>query len=65
MSHCDGIHREKAEEARNVRVELATDGFNSYGMMDASYSCWPVFVIPLNPPPRPGVLFQQQTYLCR
>ena len=24
--HFDAIHREKAEEARNVRVALATDG---------------------------------------
>ena len=28
----DMIHREKALEARNVRVALATDGFNPYGM---------------------------------
>ena len=48
-THFDGIHHEKA---RNVRVTLATDGFNPYGMVAASYSCWPVFVIPLNPHPR-------------
>ena len=58
-THFDEIHHEKAKEARNVRVALATDGFNPYGMMATSYSCWPVFVIPLNLPP--GVLFQQQT----
>jgi hypothetical protein len=46
-------HLDKLEEARNVRVALATDGFNPYGMMVAPYTCWPVFVIPLNlPPPR-------------
>jgi hypothetical protein len=28
--HFDAIHHEKAEEARNVRVALATDGFNPY-----------------------------------
>ena len=49
-THFDEIHREKAQEARNVHVALATDGFNPYGMVAASYSCWPVFVIPLNPP---------------
>jgi hypothetical protein len=54
----DGIHREKADEARNVRVALATNGFNPYGLMDAPYTCWPVFVIPLNLPP--GVCFQRQ-----
>ena len=29
----DEIHREKALEARNVRVVLATDGFTPYGMV--------------------------------
>jgi hypothetical protein len=43
-------HPLKAEETRNVRVALATDGFNPYGMMAAPYTCWPVFVIPLNLP---------------
>ena len=54
--HFDNIHRNKSGEARNVRVALATDGFNPYGMMAAPYTCWPVFVIPLNLPP--GVSFQ-------
>jgi hypothetical protein len=56
--HFDAIHREKAEEARNVRVVLATDGFNPYGMSAAPYTCWPMFVIPINLPP--GVCFQRQ-----
>jgi hypothetical protein len=34
-THIDGIHHKKAEEACNVRVALATDGFNPYGLMDA------------------------------
>jgi hypothetical protein len=51
-------HPDKAQEARNVRVALATDGFNPYGMMSAPYICWPMFIIPLNLPP--GVLLQQQ-----
>ena len=53
----DGRHSEKAGESRNVRVALATDGFNRYGMAAAPYTCWPVFVIPLNLPP--GVMFQR------
>jgi len=57
-THFDGIHREKALEARNVRVVLATDGFNPYGLMAAPYTCWPIFVIPLNLPP--GVVFRRQ-----
>jgi hypothetical protein len=50
-------HPDKPEEARNVCVVLATDGFNPYGMMVAPYKCWPVFVIPLNVPP--SVSFQR------
>ena len=54
-------HRLKSDEARNVRVALATDGFNPYGMMSAPYTCWPVFVIPLNLPP--GVAFQRHNMI--
>src|ERR1041385_2566563 len=35
------------------------DGFNSYGMASSSYSCWSVFVIPLNLPPQ--ALMQRNT----
>jgi hypothetical protein len=31
-THFDAIHYEKVEEAYNVRVVRATDGFNPYGM---------------------------------
>ena len=62
-THFDGIHHEKAKEARNVCVALATDGFNPYGMMAAPYTCWPVFVIPLNLPP--AYAFNDRTYSCR
>ena len=48
----------KAAEARNVRVAIATDGFNPFGMSAGSYSCWPVFVIQLNLPP--GVLITRK-----
>jgi hypothetical protein len=48
----DEKHADKAGEARNVRVALAIDGFNPYGMLAAPYTCWSVFVIPLNLPPR-------------
>jgi hypothetical protein len=47
--HFDAIHREKAEEARNVRVALATDGFNPYGMKAAPYTCWPCLLSPSTP----------------
>jgi hypothetical protein len=62
-THFDVIHHEKALEARNVHVALATDGFNPYGMMAAPYNCWPVFVIPLN---LSSVSFSNgRTYFCR
>jgi hypothetical protein len=37
-THFDAILHEKAEDAHNVRVALATDGFNPYGLMDAPYT---------------------------
>ena len=42
----------KAGDPRSVAVAISTDGFNPYGMSAATYSCWPVFVIPQNLPPR-------------
>jgi hypothetical protein len=45
-------------DARNVRVAIAIDGFNPFGILAAQYTCWPVFIIPLNLPP--GVCMQQQ-----
>jgi len=33
-------------DAQNVRVAIATDGFNPYEMLADPYTCWPVFVIP-------------------
>ena len=38
----DGRHSEKAVESCNVRVALATDGFNPYGMAAAPYTCCPI-----------------------
>jgi hypothetical protein len=46
----DRIHHDKAKEARNVRVALAIDGFNPYGMMAAPYTCWPPQSLPRHPP---------------
>jgi hypothetical protein len=50
-THFDAIHHEKVEDAHNVSVVLATDGFNPYGLMVVPYTCRLVFVIPLNMPP--------------
>ncbi|KAL3638393.1 hypothetical protein CASFOL_017764 [Castilleja foliolosa] len=40
-----------AADPRNVRLALATDGFNPFGNMSTSYSMWPVILAPLNLPP--------------
>ena len=40
-----------ASDPRNVRLAVATDGFTPFSINAAPYSCWPVFVTPLNLPP--------------
>ncbi|XP_050379594.1 uncharacterized protein LOC126796922 [Argentina anserina] len=40
-----------AHDTRNVRLGLATDGFNPFGTMGTLHSTWPVVVIPYNLPP--------------
>jgi hypothetical protein len=47
----DVKHPRFALEPRNVRLGLATDGFNPFGNMNNSYSMWPVILIPYNLPP--------------
>ena len=55
-------HRDKADEARNVCVALATDGFNPYGMMAAHTHVGPSSLSPLiSPPVSP---FNDITYSC-
>ncbi|XP_004289296.1 PREDICTED: uncharacterized protein LOC101297488 [Fragaria vesca subsp. vesca] len=40
-----------AEDVRNVRFGLTTDGFNPSGNMTLSHSIWPVILMPYNLPP--------------
>ncbi|XP_012830522.1 PREDICTED: uncharacterized protein LOC105951618 isoform X2 [Erythranthe guttata] len=40
-----------AQDPRNVRLGLATDGFNPFGNMSNSYSVWPVILMAYNLPP--------------
>ncbi|KAL0420502.1 UNVERIFIED_CONTAM: hypothetical protein Slati_3073100 [Sesamum latifolium] len=40
-----------ASYIRNVRLGLVTDGFNPHGMMNVSYSIWPVVLMTYNLPP--------------
>ena len=39
------------EDARNVRLGLASDGFNPFRNMSSTHSTWPVMLIPYNLPP--------------
>lgn len=42
---------EFSNEIRNVRLGLATDGFNPFGSLGLSHSTWPIIVMPYNFPP--------------
>ncbi|CAL2272088.1 unnamed protein product [Prunus armeniaca] len=47
----DRTFPEFAADPRNVRLGLATDGFNPYGVLNQHHSTWPIFVFPYNLPP--------------
>lgn len=47
----DFRHPEFGSECRNIRLALATDGFNPFGTCSVSHSTWPVILIPYNFPP--------------
>jgi hypothetical protein len=47
----DKEHPKFAKDARNIRLGLATDGFNPFSEKNSKYSMWPVFIIPYNLPP--------------
>ena len=49
--HVDDKYKWFSDDPRNVRLALASDGFNPFGMLNVSYSCWPVILIPYNLPP--------------
>ncbi|XP_027124240.1 uncharacterized protein [Coffea arabica] len=49
-----------AKDSRNVRLGLATDGFNPFGNMSNSYSMWPVILVPYN---LPAYKFMRKEYL--
>jgi len=39
------------EDPRNIRLGLASDGFNPFRVMSSIHSTWPVLLIPYNLPP--------------
>ncbi|KAH7833075.1 hypothetical protein Vadar_002868 [Vaccinium darrowii] len=47
----DFQHKEFAKDPCNVRLVLASDGFNPFGMMNVSHSTWPAVLMPYNLPP--------------
>jgi hypothetical protein len=52
-----------ARDARNVRNELATDGFSPHNMSVVSHSCWTIFAIPYNFPPSLCMKYEYM-FLC-
>nr|XP_023924457.1 uncharacterized protein LOC112035850 [Quercus suber] len=47
----DTTHLQFSSEPRNVRLGLAADGFNPFGMLSTTHSTWPVMLVPYNLPP--------------
>lgn len=47
----DELYPSFALEPRNVRLGLASDGFNPFGNMSIAHSTWPVVLVPYNLPP--------------
>ena len=47
----DRKHKTFVDDPRNLRLAVATDGFNPFGNFSSTYSMWPVLVMPLNLPP--------------
>ncbi|KAM2967802.1 hypothetical protein FF1_028024 [Malus domestica] len=38
-------------DPRNIKLELATNGFNLFEILNQHHSNWPIFVFPYNLPP--------------
>ncbi|XP_073151945.1 uncharacterized protein [Henckelia pumila] len=49
--HFDETHPGFADEIRNVRLGISTDGFQPFGQTGQQYSTWPIIVTPYNLPP--------------
>ncbi|XP_056688291.1 uncharacterized protein [Spinacia oleracea] len=49
--HFDESYSSFALESRNVRLGLASDGFNPFGGLRSDYSIWPVVIVVYNLPP--------------
>ena len=49
--HVNSEFNDFALDPCNVRLGLAADGFNPFGMLNVAYTTWPVILIPYNLPP--------------
>ena len=47
----DRKHKTFLDDPRNLRLVVATNGFNPFGNLSSTYSMWHVLVMPLNLPP--------------
>ena len=50
-----------ARDARNIKLNLATDSSNPFGKMNSTYSMWPVFLVPYNF--SPWVCMEQSNFM--
>ncbi len=49
--HVDRTFPSFADEIRNVRLGLCTDGFNPNNVVGGTYTIWPIFIVVYNLPP--------------
>ena len=54
-------HKKFAADPINIRLGLASDGFNPFGHQSATYSMWLVLVIPYNM--LPNVCTKESNYM--
>nr|XP_033509894.1 uncharacterized protein LOC104088328 [Nicotiana tomentosiformis]XP_033509895.1 uncharacterized protein LOC104088328 [Nicotiana tomentosiformis] len=47
----DSLHPDFARDSRNLRLGLASDGFNPFRTMSISHTMWPVILMVYNSPP--------------
>ncbi|XXG84911.1 hypothetical protein AAC387_Pa11g0115 [Persea americana] len=47
----DKMHNSFSQDPHNVRLGLASDGFNPFSNMSTSHSIWPVLLVPYKLPP--------------
>jgi hypothetical protein len=59
----DSFDADFANDARNIRFRLMTNGFDPFSTNSAPYSCWHVFAVSYNLPPSLCMKFEFM-FLC-